>query len=176
MSRSKQNIYSLFETWVHENNRQFSVPLIRAPYKKGKTWYFNGISKDLLTLQVDDGGIVVWAWHEGKPVDMILDLDAVLDYKPDNGYFFCDRIEPLYYKSVKEMYIVDCFEWLRIWINMRLSISRYIDIFYIGDRDGICSAMLDIEEKLRKKFITNIRSLFPSKAIDIEKVRVDLWK
>ena len=48
-SRTKHNVYSLFEEWVKENNSQLNVPLIRAPYKKGKLYYFKDIP-DILSL------------------------------------------------------------------------------------------------------------------------------
>lgn len=172
-SRTKHNVYSLFEEWVKENNSQLNVPLIRAPYKKGKLYYFKDIPDTLLSLQVDDGGLVVHVWYDDQPVEMLLDLDAVLGYNRGSGYYCKLCTEPQYYESMKEFYKQHCFERLRIWINTKLVLSQFIDIYFFGGRDGSSCAQLSIDIKSKKQFLRKMKSLFKNTVV--EKIRVDLW-
>jgi len=172
--KTTSNIYTLFTDWLNENESQLIVPLIRAPYKKGKIYYFKDIPESPLSLQIDDDGIVVMVYHDDEAVEMILDLDAVSGYKRGKGYFCRLCIEPVYYSSIKEFYTNHCFEKLKIWINTKLTQSEFIDIFFFGGRDGSSCAQLSIDIITKKKYILKMKSLF--KNAGVEKIRVKLCK
>jgi len=173
----KSNIYTLFADWLKENEAQLIVPLIPGSYKKGVTYYFNGIPESLLSLQIDDGGIVVWVYHDAVAVEMLLDLDAISGYKLGHGYYCKLCNEPAYYPSIKEFYIKHCFERLFTWINTKLAQSELIDIIFFGDRDGISCAYLSVDTKQKNRYIKKLKSEFSVKSkIEIERIKVDLWE
>jgi len=171
---SNENIYTLFADWLKQIESQLNVALVRAPYKKGKIYYFKGIPENFLSLQIDDGGIVVWVFHEGEAVEMLRDIDAVLGYKRGNGYYCKLCNVPEYYPSIKKFYTDHCFSKLLKWINMELALSKYLEICFEGS--GSSWATLDINIRFRKKLKEFVKSAFSFKEnLKVKKFRVKLW-
>jgi hypothetical protein len=174
--KTKSNIYIIFADWLKENKAQLMVSLIPAPDKNGKIYYFKRIPENLISLQINDGGIGIWVFYEGVAVEMLLDLDAVSGYKRGHGYYCRLCIEPAYYSSLKEFYIQHCFERLLIWLNTKLAKSEFIDICFFGDRDGISCAYLSADTKQKKRYIKKLKSEFSVKSnIVVEEIKVNLW-
>lgn len=171
-TKSEENIYTLFPDWLKQNEDRLSVPLLRTPYKKGKIYSFKGISNDLLSLQISEGGIIIWVYYDGVAVEMLYVRDAVSGFKRGKGYYCISCSEPEYYSSLKEFYIQHCFEKLLKWINNKLVVSKYIDISFFGDRDGTSTADLDIDIIHKKKVTSAIKSISKMK---VENIRVTLW-
>lgn len=167
--QSKPNVTTFFEKWYKLNESRFAYPIVRVPRKKDRKFIFKGVT-EIISFYLNDGGIVVQASYEGKPVDMLGDFDAVLGRKTGKGYYCTLCIEPVFYKTSEEFYINECFESLLHWLNTKLAKSKYLYLCFLDGRDGISWAYLDTEDK--KSFWKKLKQIFKINNSNFEKIRI----